>query len=51
MKCAREKQEKFSNSMRILEQGFYLLVELVKKAISLIIKVFVLFSLFYFVCF
>lgn len=28
MKCAKEKEAKISNSKRILEQGFYVLVEM-----------------------
>lgn len=45
VKCARDKQGKLSNIQSILEQGFYLLVELVKQAIRPIVRL--LFFWFY----
>lgn len=45
VKCARDKQGKLSNIQSILEQGFYLLVELVKQAIRTIVRL--LFFCFY----
>lgn len=42
MKCAKEKEAKISNSKRILEQGFYVLVEMFRFFLLLLL-LFVLF--------
>lgn len=39
MKCAKEKEAKISNSKRILEQGFYVLVEMFRFFVVVVVVV------------
>ena len=41
MKCAKEKEAKISNSKRILEQGFYVLVEMFRFFVVVVVFCFV----------